>query len=65
MAQLKYCQNLDFEGYPINNLKYPHKKDFIFWNIFEYDLILIYVYINKETVGQYPNNESFGLRGFY
>ena len=30
MAQLKYCQKLDFEGYPINNLKYPNKKKLIF-----------------------------------
>ena len=27
MAQLKYSQKLDFEGYPINNLKYPNKKN--------------------------------------
>ena len=27
MAQLKYCQKLDFEGYPNNNLKYRNKKN--------------------------------------
>ena len=26
MAQLKYCQKLDFEGYPNNDLNYPNKK---------------------------------------
>ena len=26
MAQLKYCKKMDFEGYPINNLKYPNEK---------------------------------------
>ena len=66
MAQLKYCQKLDFEGYPINNLKYPNKKNlYIYIYIFKYSLILIYVYINREPVVQYPNNKSFGLRGFY
>ena len=66
IAQLKYCQKLDFEGYPINNLKYPNKKNsflYIYTNIFKYDLI--YIYINREPVVQYPNNKSVGLRGFY
>ena len=30
MAQVKYSQKLDFEGYPINNLKYPNKKKTFF-----------------------------------
>ena len=33
MAQLKYCQKLDFEGYPINNLKYPNKKKKLFFDL--------------------------------
>ena len=24
IAQLEYCHKLDFEGYPINNFKYPN-----------------------------------------
>ena len=27
LAQLKYCQKIDFEGYPNNNLKYPNIKN--------------------------------------
>ena len=27
IAQLKNCQKLDFEGYPITNLKYPNNKN--------------------------------------
>ena len=67
MAQLEYCQKLDFEGYLNNNLKYPNKKNSLFrkLNIFRYYLILIYFYINREPVVQYPNNKSVGLRGFY
>ena len=43
IAQLKYWQKLDFEGYPINNLKYHNKKKKLFFlNISKYDLIYIY-----------------------
>ena len=39
MAQLKYCQKLDFEGYPNNNLKYKKKWKL---NVFKYDFMFIY-----------------------
>ena len=57
MAQLKYCQNLDFEGYPINNLKYPNKKNsFSISKSIKFQYIAQLKYCQKLDFEGYPIN---------
>ena len=54
MAQLTYCQKLDFEGYPNINLKYPNEKKSISKSIkFQYMAQL--KYCQKLDFEGYPN----------
>ena len=55
MAQLKYGQQLDFEGYPNNNLKCPNRFFSISKSIkFQYTAQL--EYCQKLDFEGYPNN---------
>ena len=58
IAQLKYCQKLDFEGYPNNNSKYPNMKKncFLISKSIKFPYAAQLKYCQKSDFEGYPND---------